>query len=234
MDQLRKPLRLNFGTNEVSDLTTYIPLMTANQYSFYSISSKTSDISYVDSSGVIISVILSLDSKYSSIQRIVYSFMDLVGLIGGISQIWVVFGTAIASIFAYNTYMESLLSKFYRVSKTKSSNDYKNKIIAKEKIPDKNKVLPNDESFNKLRTLKFNSSKNIQTDEPSLSKTTNKLTEWIKQQEGYVFRWKTVLLSLFKFSKFKCPKRNSNFCRNIQISENGRNKIKAEIDLVLL
>ena len=90
------------------------------------------DISSVDSTGEIINIKITLDWNYSSIQRTVYSFMDLVGQIGGISQIWVVAGVVVTSLFVNKVYMESLLSNLFRVAKRSSIFESEIKILPKK------------------------------------------------------------------------------------------------------
>ena len=125
-------MRLELENNQVSDLSSYIPFSDTKEYSFYSIGDQLNDVSAIDTSGEFISIKITLDNKYSVIQRNVFSFIDLVGQIGGINQIWVVFGTLIASIFTYRIYMESLLSKFYKILNKNSNFEIDLKVSPKK------------------------------------------------------------------------------------------------------
>ena len=130
--------------------------------------------------------------------------------------------------------MESLLSNLYRISKRKLENGSDPKVFPKERKGDhRNQDIFGDNSICKQPIAKNDSSKQIQTEEHQLWETTNRLWELIREQENYTFKWKTVLLSIFKLSKFWC-KRKYEWSRQQQISENGRLKIKSEIDLVSL
>ena len=131
---MNKNIEIKYKNNEVTDSSSYIPLIGSENYSFYSIGDQIVDFSNVDSTGEIINIKITLDSKYSVIQRKVYSFSDLVGQIGGINQIWVVFGVIISSIFVSKAFMESLLSRFYKVSNKSISCELNSKILPSDTI----------------------------------------------------------------------------------------------------
>ena len=71
----------DLGNNEVTDVSSYIPLMGSKEYTYYSIEDQFYDISSIESTGEILNIKITLDSKYSVIQRNVFSFLDLIGQI---------------------------------------------------------------------------------------------------------------------------------------------------------
>ena len=228
-------MRLELENNQVSDLSSYVPFSEAKEYLFYSIGDQLSDVSAIDTSGEFINIKITLDSKYSVIQRSVFSFIDLVGQIGGINQIWVVFGTLIASIFTYRIYMESLLSIFYKIHSKMLNSELDSKVSPKiNKGEHKSQSMHCDFTLNRLESIRNESSFPIQTDEQMISETTQKLWEWINEQDAYSFKWKTVILSIFRCSKFRWFNKNKEYIRNQHLFENGCKKVRHETDLVFL
>ena len=228
-------MRLELENNQVSDLSSYIPFSEAKEYSFYSIGDQLNDVSAIDTSGEFISIKITLDKKYSVIQRNVFSFVDLIGKIGGINQILVVFGALIASIFSYRIYMESLLSKFYKILNKNSDFEIDLKVSPKNnKGRRKNKIMHCDFALKRLESIRNESSIPIQTDEQKILETTQKLWEWINQQEAYSFKWKTVILSIFGCSKLRWNSKNKEYIRSQHLFENGCEKVRHETDLVFL
>ena len=91
-----------------------------------------------------------------------------------------------------------------------------------------------DFTLNRFESIRNESSFPIQTDENIVSETTQKLWKWINEQEAYSFKWKTVILSIFRCSKLRWNNKNKEYIRSQYLFENGWNKVRHETDLVFL
>ena len=225
---------LDLRNNELSDLKSYIPLAQTQSSNFYSIGQQVMDISSVDSTGEIINIKITLDWNYSSIQRTVYSFMDLVGQIGGISQIWVVAGVVVTSLFVNKVYMESLLSNLFRVAKRSSILESELKILPKNKGEHRDLKFRSEINRNQLDCSEYVSNVRMKIEGQQLSEVSENVIKCIKEQNNYSFSWKTIILSVLKFLNFKCLRKYREWSYKQKVYENGWLKVNSELDIVSL
>ena len=72
-------------------------------------------------------VYINLDPQLDLYQRTVYSFLDMLGFIGGIFELLKIFGYLTVSYFIKRNYYSSILSKLYHVESDKIVDDKENK-----------------------------------------------------------------------------------------------------------
>ena len=72
-------------------------------------------------------VFITLDPQSDLYQRTVYSFLDMLGFIGGIFELLKTFGYLTVSYFIKRNYYSSILSKLYHIESDKIVDDIDNK-----------------------------------------------------------------------------------------------------------
>ena len=80
---------------------------------FYSILKSDYVITGVDTDNKLMQIYINLDVHIDLYQRTVFSFLDLLGFIGGLFQIFKMFGFTLAFYFASKSYYFSILSRFW-------------------------------------------------------------------------------------------------------------------------
>ena len=119
---LTKNINLKLRRNDVSDTSSPFFYATSNEFSFFSMSEASQDISTLyNESNVVLNIKVILDSKYQTIDRQVYTLGDLFGQVGGMDSILTSIGGILVGVFSTKIYMASLLSTFYQVNKQDSS-----------------------------------------------------------------------------------------------------------------
>lgn len=101
--------------NEVEDSRQYYPFAPSENINFYSIGDKLHDFKAQDASGEFLNVKITFDPKHQIISRAVFSFADLIGMIGGVNSMLLITASVFIGIFSNKIYMSALLSTFYQV-----------------------------------------------------------------------------------------------------------------------
>ena len=83
---------------------------------FYSIDRKSSSYSNIDFDNAYLQIFLNLDPQVDLYQRTVYSFLDMLGFIGGIYELFRIFGHLWIGYFINKIYYSSILSKLYHIN----------------------------------------------------------------------------------------------------------------------
>ena len=83
---------------------------------FYSIDRKSLFYSNIDFDNQYLQIFLNLDPQVDLYQRTVYSFLDMLGFIGGIYELFRIFGHLLIGYFIHKIYYSSILSKLYHIN----------------------------------------------------------------------------------------------------------------------
>lgn len=105
--------------NKVVDYTNLWYEFQPREYTFFSIEHVNDYFQQDDGSGDLMRFHIVLDSRYSQIERRVYTFYDMLGQIGGFIGIVLGAGGLIAGFFANNIYVMALLTSLFKVEVTK-------------------------------------------------------------------------------------------------------------------
>ena len=143
----------------------------STQMEFYSAYKDNYLISEIGTEQTLLQIYFNLDVHIDQYQRTVFSFLDLLGFIGGLFQIFKMFGFTFAFYFANKSYYFSVLSRLLVTDKEKMNMKYSLDLINAKRIPEineeekssiglnfkQNKVLPSytmkSISFNNLHKL---------------------------------------------------------------------------------
>ena len=92
-----------------------------------SIERKSMSYSNIEYDNAYLQIFITLDPQLDFYQRTVYSFLDMLGFIGGIFELLKTFGYLTVSYFINRNYYSSILSKLYHVESDKIVHDFDNK-----------------------------------------------------------------------------------------------------------
>ena len=84
---LSKYVVIKIRRNDVTDTTNPSPFASSSSYSFFSIGETFQDYYTEKADGVVFDLTFSLDDKYQTIERTVFTFGDMLGKIGGMDSI---------------------------------------------------------------------------------------------------------------------------------------------------
>ena len=106
----------------------------ADEVDFYSVRKDNYLIGPIDQDQVFLQINFSLDVQVDQYQRTVFSFLDLFGFIGGLFQIFKMFGFIFVFYFANKSFYCSVLSKLWKTEEQMKQFKYSSKIdiIGKE------------------------------------------------------------------------------------------------------
>ena len=96
--------------------------------SFYNIERKRISYSTIDFNNAYLQVYINLDPQVDQYQRTVYSFLDMLGFIGGIFELLKTFGYLLVCYFIKRAYYSSIISKLYHVEANQSIKQSDDKI----------------------------------------------------------------------------------------------------------
>ncbi|CAI2362919.1 unnamed protein product [Moneuplotes crassus] len=107
--------------NKVVDYTNLLYEFGPREYSYFSVDSVDDSLQQDDGSGDLMRFRIVLDHKYTSTERRVYTFYDMLGQIGGFLGILLSVGNLLSGLISKNIFMMTLLSSLFKVEKDKSS-----------------------------------------------------------------------------------------------------------------
>ena len=84
-----------------------------NEYQFLSIGDVTTDTYYQDDNGEYLVFIFELDQEYLDIERRAYTFIDVLGQVGGFMGILIPLGSILVGFISNNIYWITLINTFY-------------------------------------------------------------------------------------------------------------------------
>ena len=113
----------------------------SNEVNFYNIDKKSTTYSSIDFSNAYLQVYITLDPQVDQYQRTVYSFLDMLGFIGGIFELLKTFGYLLVSYFIKRAYYSSIISKLYHIEEWKNAKQ-NNIQIMKSVNFEENKITP--------------------------------------------------------------------------------------------
>ena len=125
----------------------------SSEVSFYNIERKRISYSNIDFNNAYLQVYINLDPQVDQYQRTVYSFLDMLGFIGGIFELLKTFGYLLVCYFIKRAYYSSIISKLYHVEANQTIQKYNEQIDKASAIwdnsqknivesPQRNKVAP--------------------------------------------------------------------------------------------
>ena len=120
----------------------------STQVDFYSILKSDYAITGVVIDNKLIEIYINLDVHIDLYQRTVFSFLDSLGFIGGLFQIFKMIGFVFAFYFASKSYYSSILSKFWISNKETTKIKYNLDLIKPQKIPEINEEVKSSVGFN--------------------------------------------------------------------------------------
>ena len=92
-----------------------------NEVNFYSIERKRISYSSIDFNNAYLQAYITFDPQVDQYQRTVYSFLDMLGFIGGISELLKRFGYFMVCYFIKRAYYSSIISKLYHIETQRNS-----------------------------------------------------------------------------------------------------------------
>ena len=120
----------------------------ATELEFYSIEQAQTIISSINSDNGYMQISFTLDQQIDQFQRIVYSFLDMLGFIGGVFGVLYKFGMIVVNFISKRSFYSSVLSTLYNHENEKlikeSEQIEQNNINLKESV---NGKLPTADSF---------------------------------------------------------------------------------------
>ena len=84
-----------------------------NEYQFLSSGGVSTDTYYQDEDGEYLVFIFELDQEYLDIERRAYTFIDVLGQVGGFMGILIPLGSILVGFISNNIYWITLISTFY-------------------------------------------------------------------------------------------------------------------------
>ena len=112
-----------------------------NEASFYSIDRKRVTYSSIEFNNAYLQVYITLDPQVDQYQRTVYSFLDMLGFIGGIFELLKTFGYLLVCYFIKKEYYSLIISKLYHIEGGQSTKQNNIQVI-KAICFEKNKITP--------------------------------------------------------------------------------------------
>ena len=168
--------RVKIQANKAEDWPSYLQSIFPNQYEFLSIGSITSDIFYETDDKEYFVVQFELDRVYYDIERRAYTFIDVLGQVGGFMGILIPLGSVLVGFISNKIYWMTLISTFYDTEHTNYISNSLNSISPARFNDTSQQVLPKSQS---IRHRQFEEQKygdrSIQNDDRSDFSTINKL-----------------------------------------------------------
>ena len=112
-----------------------------NEVNFYSIDKKSASYSSIDFNNAYLQAYITLDPQVDQYQRTVYSFLDMLGFIGGIFELLKTFGYLLVSYFIKKQYYSSIISKLYHIEGGQSTMQNNIQVIKAISF-EENKITP--------------------------------------------------------------------------------------------
>ena len=150
--RLQYQVRLNKAS--MSDSLLFGSQGDYNQLEFYSIERKQNFYASIDFDNSFLRVYISLDPEIDLYSRTVYSFLDMLGFVGGIFELFKLAGHVISCIFIQKIFYYRVISKISDTLNKKKCNDSVLNIVHKENKEDsKNEAVNINEHHNKGRKI---------------------------------------------------------------------------------
>ena len=127
-----KEAQIYVRNNHVSLSDNIVQIGEGEQRQFYSVESSSDDFVPLNSL-IYFSAYIRMESREDTYERVVFSFFDLTGLVGGVFEILEVTGGIFVSFFAHKLFMFSMLSDLYQVQKIDPDHEF-SKIIPKTEV----------------------------------------------------------------------------------------------------
>ena len=133
LNSYQSQAKFYFQKNDAEMLDDYFSIFPSpEQKSFYRLASKNNLLSY--STDEIITISFLKSNQKQTIERSVFTFLDLLGVLGGIFGILSMFGGFFVSIFADKMANYSILSQLYQVDTVKCQHDHGRDFISSNQI----------------------------------------------------------------------------------------------------
>lgn len=110
---LTKNVRI--ASNYADDKKSYRPFGSQTQYKYYSVGKVFENMLPQQQGQPLLEVTLEVDDTYSKIERSVFTLTDMASVIGGLLEIYLLFGAFLAGFFTDKIYYSKLLSHLYQV-----------------------------------------------------------------------------------------------------------------------
>ena len=157
-----KDLLVKIRNTKVIDHHDPFLFSSSKDYNFFSVGNIKNDFYDQENDKKIMKITINLDSKYTNIERRVYTLGDLFGQIGGIKEVLSLIAILLVGSFPNKLYISTLISNLYIVE---SNHNQTNKIEDGNKIEDENKLeleeLHEESKFDDIQSKRINTSNNI-------------------------------------------------------------------------
>ena len=110
---IRQKNRIKIQVNQAEDWPSYLHSIFPNEYQFISIGSIFSNTYYEESDKESFVFVFELDQAYYNIERRAYTFIDVLGQVGGFMSILIPLGSIIVGLISNRIYWMTLISTFY-------------------------------------------------------------------------------------------------------------------------
>ena len=107
---------MNIRINEAEDWTNYYPSLNPEEYKYYSIDTVDDHLEVEDpNTRFVFKATFQLDRQYTKVERKVYTFVEVLGQIGGVIGIILPLGAYFVAIFSNKIYWATLINCFYLI-----------------------------------------------------------------------------------------------------------------------
>ena len=113
--EFTKEITIKVRKNHAKDYNNPYLFSSSNDHSFYSVGNVLTDFYVQDTDNKVITFRFELDSKYTEIERRVYTIGDMFSQIGGLAEILTTIAILIVGSFTSKLYISSLISSLYLV-----------------------------------------------------------------------------------------------------------------------
>ena len=101
--------------NHAEDWFSYLLSFYSRFYTYVSVEKVIENIKVASNSKIVLQLNFHIDEQYIHIERRVFSFIDVLGQLGGVMGIFIPLGSYFVSIFSDKIFWSTLLSVFYKV-----------------------------------------------------------------------------------------------------------------------
>ena len=113
--EFTKEITIKVRKNQAKDYNNPYLFSSSNDHLFYSVGNVLTDFYVQDTDNKVITFRIELDSKYTEIERRVYTIGDMFSQIGGLAEILTTIAILIVGSFTSKLYISSLISSLYLV-----------------------------------------------------------------------------------------------------------------------
>ena len=154
----------------------------SNEVNFYSIDRKRVSYSSIDFNNAYLQAYITLDPQVDQYQRTVYCFLDMLGFIGGIFELFKTFGYLLVCYFIKRSFYSSIISKLYHIETQRNFQitTIQNKKVSVFDNKDQKKVIESTQR-NKVAPLHFQTKSSLD------SSRNNNIREESKYGKNYVY-----------------------------------------------